>query len=996
MKYLVSFIFVTCTFLSLSAKDYKISGQLIDAKTLEPIEMAGVRLMKLDSTYVGGMTTGAQGQFALDVEKSGKYILQLSFIGYNSLFKNVTLTSKVPDVNLGKLALQINDIALKEATIKARAAQLEIKGDTFVYNAAAYRTPDGSTLEALVDKLPGAEVADDGSITINGKTVSQILIDGKDFFKGDNSVAMKNLPVDLIEKLKTYDKQSEYTKQTGIDDGNEQTVLDVNLKRKLKSSWISNIDLGIGTKHRYSDRIFISRFTDTNRISIFGALNNVNDQGFRGGGGGFRGGGGGGLTASKSAGLNGYWNNGLQEDSARFFQVEGNVRISHRDGDNESRSNSETFLSNTTSSSSFANNANHNWNENSNFSARAELRWKPDSMTSFEIEPSFSHSKSNSNGLSRSATFNANPYDVQNIYSPLDSMFCNSNPFNINTYLKEIAVNRNAKQSLSESENTQWGGELNLTRRLNKKGRNISFGASGNSSTSKGKNFNISDIYYYQKNNNRYNNQYEDNPSKSWNLSGRLSYSEPIVKDWFFQGSYDYQHSYSDRDRTLFQLDSLKDWGIGNAHEIGMLPMDGDSLNMVKNWENSQYATYINNTQNINLGIRYATKEINFHAGIRMQPQHTRLDYQKHNLDTIVTRNVFNIAPDVRLRIRFSDVTRLDFRYRGSSSQPSMTDLLDVTDTSDPLHITKGNPGLKPSWSNDVNTFFNTYIEKHQQSVFAMLRFSQTSNSISNAVVYDEQTGVRTSQPENINGNWSTNAMAGYNRSFGKDNQINLNTHYNVGYSHSVGYMSVNNSNSQKNTMKTLNLGSRLRASYRYDLFEFGVSGSINYSNSRSELQRQSNMENYRFSYGGNLQYTTPWNTGISTDISMNSRRGYDDNSMNTNELIWNAQLSQTLFNKTTTLSIQFYDLLHRQSNISRNINAQMRQDSWNNSIYSYVMVHLIYRLNIFAGKSTKSESNGDRGRGNGYQRGGQGMQPGGMRGGMGGPGNMRGGGGRM
>ena len=187
---------------------------------------------------------------------------------------------------------------------------------------------------------------------------------------------------------------------------------------------------------------------------------------------------------------------------------------------------------------------------------------------------------------------------------------------------------------------------------------------------------------------------------------------------------------------------------------------------------------------------------------------------------------------------------------------------------------------------------------------------------------------------------------------------------------------------SEKNTVKTLNLGERLRVAYRWDLFEFGINGSINYSKSRSELSSASNLETFRFAYGCNLQYTTPWNMGISTDIAMNSRRGYDDASMNTNELIWNAQISQTLFKKTTTLSIQFYDLLHRQSNISRTINAQMRRDTWSNAINSYFMVHLIYRLNIFGGSNGRMRGNGEGGfRGDrGGMRGGYGGGYGGRR----------------
>ncbi len=974
-KAFVTLLFV-CVYLGGYAQEYTISGKLVDSKTTEAIEMAGVRLMKNDSTYVDGVATSSTGDFSFNLKEAGKYIIKYTSMGYFTKYSNITLTKQKKNIALGNIPLSVNAIALQQATVTTHVAQVEVKEDTFVYNAAAYRTPDGSTLEALVDKLPGAEVEDDGTIKINGKTVSQILIDGKDFFKGDTKTAMKNLPVDLIDKIKSYDKQSDYTKQTGIDDGNEETVLDVGMKQKLKSSWISNIDLAAGNKNRYADRIFISRFTDNSRISAVGNMNNVNDRGFRGGGPGFRGGGSG-LTASRSGGIDGFWNNGLKEDSAHYFQIGGNFRINHSSSDNLTRSNSETFL--TTGANSFANSNSQSYGKNNNFNVGMNLEWKPDSMTTFHLRSNYSHSSNDNSSIGHTATFNSDPYELGE--SPLDSMFWYNDPTQISQAFQAIATNRNNRMSLSDGNSNQLNGEFNLTRRLGKKGRSISLRGSAGYTSSKSKSYSISDIYYYQRSSQTYNNQYTNAPSKSRNYSGQLSYSEPLWKDWYLQSSYEYQYRYSDRERNLYQLDSLQDWGIGNLNPIGSLPED-DSLNYVRNMKNSQYATYKNYIHDINIGIRYSTKNINFHAGVRLQPQHTNLAYQKSTMDTVVTRDVFNIAPNVRFRYRFNQLTRLDFRYRGSSSQPSMTDLLDVEDDSDPLNISKGNPGLKPSWTNDFRLFFNSYTQKHQQTVFFNLNFNQTSNSISNAMTYDEETGVRTTRPENINGNWSTNTFGGYNRAFGKDNQFNMHVGGNFGYSNNVGYMRTSSTaDSEKNTVKTLNAGTRLRGSYRWDLFEFGLNGSLNYSKSRSQLSAASNLETFRFAYGCNLQYTTPWNTGISTDIAMNSRRGYDDASMNTNELVWNAQISQTLFNKTTTISIQFYDLLHQQSNISRTINAQMRRDTWSNAINSYFLVHLIYRLNIFAGN--KGKLNGDRGNRDGDRE--RGGYRGGDRGGFGG-----------
>ena len=348
-----------------------------------------------------------------------------------------------------------------------------------------------------------------------------------------------------------------------------------------------------------------------------------------------------------------------------------------------------------------------------------------------------------------------------------------------------------------------------------------------------------------------------------------------------------------------------------------------------------------------------------------MQPQRTKLSYQKDKLDTVVTRNVFNLSPNIRFRYKISETSQLDFRYRGSSSQPSMTDLLDVTDDSDPLYISRGNPGLKPSWSNNLSLFHNNYIVDRQMGWMANIRFGQTSNSISNAMHYDEKTGVRTTRPENINGNWNIGSDMMFNTAFGPDKSWNFVTFTNISYNNSVGYVSTGNDTvSRKNVTKTLGLGENLRLTYRTGLLEVGVNGGFNYQHSRNKLQTNANMDTWNFNYGATANVSFDWNMQISTDIRMNSRRGYSDASMNTNELIWNAQLSQSfLKGNAATLSVQLYDILHEQSNVSRIINAQMRSDTWNNSINSYLLVKFLYRLNIFGGKRSY-EDNNDRGPG--------------------------------
>jgi hypothetical protein len=368
---------------------------------------------------------------------------------------------------------------------------------------------------------------------------------------------------------------------------------------------------------------------------------------------------------------------------------------------------------------------------------------------------------------------------------------------------------------------------------------------------------------------------------------------------------------------------------------------------------------------------------------VKLIPQRSRFTQNYQGVFKDTTRTVTNISPTADFRYKFSDVSQLRFTYRANSSQPSMSDLLDITDDSDPLNIRKGNPGLKPSFTQNFRLFYNNYIQNHQRSIMAHVNFSTTRNSISNMVTYNEQSGGSTIRPENINGNWNTFGMFMFNTAIDSAGYFNVNTFTTLRYNNNVGYVSVSrNEDSQKSTTRTTTIGERLAGSYRNDWLEVELNGSLEYMHARSELQSNNNLDTWTFSYGGSLQLTAPWGTQLSTSMNMNSRRGYNDASMNTNELIWNAQVSQSfLRGNALTLSLQMYDILHQQSTFSRTVDAMRRSDTEYNAITNYAMLHVIYRLNIFGGK-------------NGGPRGHEGG-PGGRRGcGFGGPGGRPGGGG--
>ena len=989
------------------AQRFVVTGQVRNAQTKAPEEFVSAVLLRADSTAIVGAMTDEKGRFTLMARQAGRYIIKVSSVGSRTVYTNVALTAQADSVNVGTITLQSTDHQLGTATVTATVARVEQVNDTTQYNASAYRVPEGSTLEALVEQLPGVEVDDDGTIKWKGKAVTEFLINGKDFFKGDTKTAMKNLPVEIVNKIKAYDKKSDYTEMTGIDDGEETTVLDIVTKRALNESWITNVDLSMGSKDRYSAKFFLTRFTDRSRISAYGSANNINDRGF-----GSRGrmGGGSGLVATKSGGLDFSWENGLKKREAGRFEVGGNVNASHTSSDAITRTSSETFLTQG-AGSSFGESFSRSGSSSTSVNSQLRLQWNPDTMTNISFRPSYSYSESKGNSMSRSATFNDDPNQIDGMYTPLDSMFvdalANSAMAAINPELLAIAINRNQNYSLSDSKSHNVSGNANFTRRLGSNGRNVSLRLQAGYQKNESNSYSLSDIKYFSNNRDgQFINQYSTSPVKNWNYGVRLGYVEPLGKQWFAELNYNYNFRYQDRDRGRYRLDSLGGaWAdmVQSLAMFGTLPTIDDWMNATRDDYNSQYATYKYYNHSINVGVRYNTETVRFNAGVAINPEKTKMAYNRpgQHIDTLITRDVFTMSPQVRLRYRFSRTTNLDIRYRGSSSQPSMTDLLAVVDDTNPLNISMGNPGLKPSWTDNMDFSFSTYDEDTQRTMAVRVNGQLRRNSISNRMIYDDKTGVSYRRPENINGNWSTNANFMINTPFTWAPTFSIASHTDVGYSNEVGYISrLSDSqgnisgavaaldgtyegydrifaaaNSAKNTTKNLRLNENLTLTYRHDWFDINLNGRVNYQHARATLQESANMDTWNFSYGGSFNLRLPWNMTISSDMRMSSRRGYASSTMNTNELLWNAQIAQSfLKGNAATISLQFFDILHNQSNVSRALSATSRRDSWNNSINSYFMLHFIYRLRIFPGTksgSSSSEQSGERQRGWGRGQGG-------------------------
>ena len=967
-KILLLICFACWVVMSAFSQNVKISGTLIDRDTKNGVMLATVQMLKSDSTYVKGVLSDDKGNFSIDVSDAGNYILKFTSVGYTTMFKNVKVSGK-KDVALGNIVFGADAIMLKEATVVGQAARVTVKEDTFIYNASAYRTPEGSVVEELVKRIPGAQVSDDGTVTINGQEVKKVLVDGKEFMTGDTKTALKNLPTSIIDKIKTYNEKSDLAKVTGIDDGEEQTVLDFGIKKGMNKGVFGNADVSVGTHSRYSERLMGALFKDKSRVMLMGNANNVNDRGFSGGGGRF-GGGRQGLNSSKMLGAN------FNLEPSDKFKLDGSVRWNHSNGNVRTEQSSENFVSTV---GSFSNSLSQSFSSSDSWNARMRLEWKPDTMTNIMFRPNFSYTINDGKSSSMSASYNDDPYLY--VSDPLSAEAI------AQLAADSLMVNTRSGSSISYSDSKSVGAMLQLNRKLNSKGRNATVRADVSYSDGDSKSLSISNVHLYQVMNASGNdstyqtNRFNTTPTKTLNYDLQFTYSEPIFRAMFLQFSYKFTYKYNKSDRSTYDFSNLGESffdGVVNDYRgwNNYFSLLGQPLDSYLDDALSRYSEYKNYIHDIQVMLRVIREKYNLNAGIMVQPQKTRFVQRYQGVNTDTVRTVVNVTPTFDFRYRFSKLSNLRINYRGTTSQPSMSDLLDIVDDSDPLNITMGNPGLKPSFTNTFRLFYNNYIQEHQRALMAHVNYSNTRNSISNKVTYDELTGGRTTRPENINGNWNVSGAFMFNTAIDSTGLWTVNTFTNVRYNNYVGYLSLdNNSDSRKNTTKTAQIGEQLTASFRNSWLEVSLDGSLDYTHTRNLLQSQSNLDTWQFSYGGYVNVYLPWGTSLSSDIHQNSRRGYNDSSMNTNELVWNLQLSQSfLKGNALTVSLQFYDILRNQSNFSRVINAMQRSDTQYNSINSYAMLHAVYRINLFGGKSKGTarpdrpgRPGGDGPRGNGF-----------------------------
>ena len=642
-----------------------VTGSVVEQGSDTPIEQATVRLLNVkDSAMVRGVVSARNGSFTLKNVKKGSYLLHITFIGYDPLYQPLQITGKKNPVNVGKLELSDGAIELGEAVVIGKAPEVTVRNDTVEYNADSYKVTEGSVLEDLLKKMPGVEVDSEGKITVNGKEVKKVMVDGKEFFSDDPKVASKNLPAKMIDKLQVLDKKSDMAQMTGFDDGEEETVINLTVKPGMKQGWFGNAYGGYGSKDRYEGNAMVNRFVNNDQITFMGGANNTNNMGFSdlastmfsgmGGGGGRRGGfgAGSGITSSGNAGLN--FSKEFKPDK---LTLGGNTRYSHSDNDARSKSDRQNILPG--DSSSYDNSEAMSRTKSDNFGVDFRLEWKPDTMTQLIFRPSFSFSHSMNDNFSDATT--------------LDN--------------ERDTVNTNKSSNYSESNGYNLNASIDFSRKLNNKGRVFSATLSGGNSDSYSDGMNRSDIVYFNQTDalkNSIIDQRSRYDNKGFNYRAYVSWVEPIGHNNFIQATY--------------SISQRKQEALKNVYN-----QDADGIYNVLDSAYSQ--SYRNNfiSQRASLSFKSQRAKFNYTIGLNLDPSYSSSEnFVGDTTLSKITRKVVNLSPMAQFNYMFDKRTNLRIMYNGRTSQPSMTQLQPVADISDPTNITIGNPDLNPRYTNNV------------------------------------------------------------------------------------------------------------------------------------------------------------------------------------------------------------------------------------------------------------------------------------------------------
>lgn len=926
---------------------------LKDSSNDEAVGFATVSITKKGAeTALKYALTGSDGKGTIEKIPAGTYTFKAEMMGYVTSSKEITLEGK--DLDLGVYKLDPDKEVLDAASVSAVGNPIIVKKDTVEYNASSFKTTENDMLEDLLKKFPGVQVDADGSITANGEKITKIYVDGKTYFMDDPTLASKNLPAKIINKVKVVKKKSDQAEFTGIDDGEEETVLDLSVKKGMMNGLMGNLRAGAGhdlpkgesvlDDTRYSGNLFLGNFSSGKQYSVIGNVNNGNNIGFGGfggqmmrGGGGF--GNGGGITTSYMIGANAGYD--LFDN-----KMETNGNYSFNGSKNDTKSNSitrQTSPENTYGLVTDNNNVSNSKSNSHNIGVRIEHNFSKKSSLIFEPQISFGNSNSNS---------------IQKFAESIGT-----------AQYTDLALSQDGfSSSLGDSKRVSASGRLQYRQRLGIPGRTLVLNGNFSYSNNDNDGFNQSLTNRYNSadevlNSTNIINQRTSNKSNSTSLTARATYTEPLGNNFYVEGNYSLSWSRSKSDKYSWDSGAVDGFSVTNLiyNPVGEVLNDAYSNSILNE----------NLTQQIGVNMLFQGEKLRAQVGASLNPQrlHNKTEKLVAPIDT--TYSVLNWSPQARVDYDVNDNLNLRFNYRGRSSQPSVSQLIPVLDNSNPISQSLGNPYLKPSFSHNLSANFRYSNRQNFSSFNLSVSGGFSQNPIVNATWYDLKKTF--SMP--VNGPTSSNFNAFFfgNLPIAKSN-FSVSTVTSVSTNKSSNFRAdaigtekyydgqefdylafrtdfpdLNKSSLFfRNDTKSFNASEDLTLTYRNDALEVRGGGNVRWS--KVDYSRSSATNQFTKDYGIEGSVTWSWDlTGLSfkSDINYRWYNGYREPRKSEN--ILNAEISKLIFHKQATVSINIYDILGQTRSV-RISNGEKYVRTESNTLGRYIMASFTWRFGSFGG----------------------------------------------
>lgn len=918
-KYLFIFFSCICVF-SLNAQTIELSGKVWDEKK-QPVFGAAIFLLNLsDSALIKGTTADIDGHFKLEqINANSSFIIKVSSLGYTTVFKTIHTTT-IP-LTLSPFILKSTSTNLKEVTVEAKQTIATQNGDTTSYNANAFKVNKDATAEDLVTKMPGVTITD-GKVQAQGEEVKKVLVDGKQFFGDDANAVLKNLPAEVIDKVQVFDKKSDQAQFTGFDDGDNQKTINIVTKAQFRNGVFGKVYGGYGYEDKYKSGGVLNYFKEKRRLTVLGQSNNINEQNFSsedlagvmssgGGGRGGRGRGGqggapqnnadnftvgtsNGINTTSSFGLNysDKWSKKTDITGSYFFNwTKNNALSALRQQYVLGENNGLIYTEN-----------NNSQNDNFNNRVNIKLEHKFDSLNQITLQPKLS---------------------FQN-YSSEKKL--NGGNVKLDAQLSNI-------DNTNRSSNKSYNISIPVLYRhaFLKKGRTFSLNASPTITKNKGlNNLNSLNQYYYTLLISDSLNQEAESYKNGTSIIGNISYTEPAGKNGAFLLGYNtsYTDNYSSKktyDYDLYQysysqLDSLLTNVSGNTYQA----------------------------HSGSAGYRFQKEKFNF--SVNTAYQWAQLSKQQEIPASVtLTKKFESILPSAQFQYKFSKKNNLRINYRTSNNAPSIDQLQNVINNSNPLQLSTGNPGLKQDFQHNLIMRYSKTNTNKSSSFFFLIGGNYSLNYIGNStlvankdtLVYNDiylQRGSQIIRPENLNGYYSLRSFINYTFPISKI-KTNLSFNLSGNYNNVPGLI-----NEAVNYAQTANgtLGLVLSSNIS-EKIDFTISSNSTYSNIHNTLQN--NADNIYFSQNSRFKLNlTPWKGIVFQTEYLNTYYNGLSSSFNQNISLWNAAIGyKFLKNKQAEIRITVYDILNQNNNIQRTNTDSYIQDSQTNALNRYYILTFTY-----------------------------------------------------